>query len=94
MAKVFEAGLPESEIRAVLKRVEKGGEIRKSTVPSLLERLEQIGHKKPLMPKPLAVTAARFYLGSACDTCIDVIDKRSLDKLRSEVIKDFSSEDR
>jgi hypothetical protein len=47
-----------------------------------------------LLPKPVPVTAARFYLGSACDKCIEVIDKRSLNKLRSEVIKDSSSEDR
>lgn len=92
MAKVFERGLPESEIQAVLKRIEKGGEIRKSTMPSLTDRLDNIGYQKYVQPKPLSVTAARFYLGSACDTCIDVIDKRSLNKLRSEVIKDISSE--
>ena len=94
MAEVFQGGLPESDIQAVLKRVDKGGEIRKSTMPTLSERLQHIGHQKALLPKPLTVTAARFYLGSACDACIDVIDKRSLDKLRSEVIKDFSSDDR
>lgn len=92
MAKVFEGGLPESEIQAVLKRIEKGGEIRKSTMPSFTDRLDNIGYQKTVQPKPISVTAARFYLGSACDTCIDVIDKRSLNKLRSEVIKDISSE--
>lgn len=92
MAKVFEGGLPESEIQAVLKCIEKGGEIRKSTMPSFTDRLDNIGYQKTVQPKPISVTAARFYLGSACDTCIDVIDKRSLNKLRSEVIKDISSE--
>ena len=93
MAEVFEGGLPENDIQTELKRINRGGESRKSTMPSLLERLDNIGHQKPLLPKPLSVTAARFYLGSACDTCIELIDKRSLDKLRSEVIKDCSSKE-
>jgi hypothetical protein len=63
-------------------------------MPTLADRLDNIGYQKPLLPKPLSVTAARFYLGSACDKCIEVIDKRSLNKLRSEVIKDCSSEER
>ena len=81
MAEVFEGGLPENDIQTELKRINRG------------ERLDNIGHQKPLLPKPLSVTAARFYLGSACDTCIELIDKRSLDKLRSEVIKDCSSKE-
>jgi hypothetical protein len=94
MAKVFEGGLSGDEVQAQLKRIKRGGESRKSTMPSLADRLDNIGYQEPLLPKPMSVTAARFYLGSACDTCIEVIDKRSLNKLRSEVIKDFSSEDR
>ena len=94
MAKVFEGGLSGDEVQAQLKRVKRGGEIRKSAMPPLTDRLENIGYQEPLLPKPLPVTAARFYLGNACDTCIEVIDKRSLSKLRSEVIKDFGSEDR
>ena len=94
MAKVFEGGLSGGEVQAQLKRVKRGGEIRKSAMPPLTDRLDNIGYQEPLLPKPLPVTAARFYLGSACDTCIEVIDKRSLSKLRSEVIKDSGSEDR
>ncbi len=94
MEKVFEGGLSENEIQDQFTRIKNGGETRKSTMPSLMDRLDNIGYQKTLLPKPLSVTAARFYLGSACDTCIEVIDKRSLNKLRSEVIKDFSSEDR
>jgi len=93
MAKVFEGGLSENEIQTELKRIKRGGETRKSTMPSLADRLDNIGYQKPLLPKPLSVSAARFYLGSACDTCIEVMDKRSMSKLRSEVIKDVSSED-
>ena len=94
MAKVFENGLSEEEIRTLSTRIEKGGEIRKSTMPSLADRLENIGYHNLVPPKPLSVSAARYYLGSACDACIEVIDKHSLNKLRSEVIKDISSEDR
>ena len=94
MAKVFERGMSEEESQGVLKRIERGGEIRKSTIPPLMDRLENIGYQKPVPPKPSSVPAARYYLGSACDACIEVIDKHSLNKLRSEIIKDFSSEDR
>ena len=94
MAKVFEGGLSGDEVQALLKRIKRGGEIRKSAMPPLLDRLDNIGYQEPLLPKPMSVTAAQFYLGSACDTCMEVIDKRSVSKLRSEVIKDIGSEDR
>ncbi|MGI9320616.1 MAG: hypothetical protein ACR2O5_04325 [Thiogranum sp.] len=94
MAKVFQGGLSGDEVQAQLERIKRGGDIRKSAMPRLLDRLDNIGYQEPLLPKPLSVSAARFYLGSACDTCMEVIDKRSVSKLRSEVIKDFGSEDR
>ena len=77
-----------------MKRIERGGEVRKSTWPSLTERLYNIGHDSPSPPKSLSVTAASYYLGSATDKCVAIIDKRSLSKLRSEVIRDVGSEDR
>jgi len=91
MAKVFENGLPDDDIQATLKRIKKAKNDRRSASPSLADRLENIGHLKPLLPKPLPVTAARFYLGSAYDRCIEVIDKRSVQKVRSKVIKAFST---
>jgi len=94
MASVFEGGLSEEQVQAELESIGRGGEVRKSTMPTLADRLDNIGYQKPVLPKPLSVTAARFYLGNACDKCIEVIDKRSLNKLRSEVIKECSSEDR
>jgi hypothetical protein len=94
MAKLFEGGLPEEEIEATVRRIKSGREVRKSAVPPLADRLDNIGHERPLLPKPLSVTAASYYLGSAADKCIEVIDKRSLSKLRSEVIRDLRSEDR
>jgi len=94
MAKLFAGGLPKEDIEATVRRIKSGKEVRKSAVPPLADRLENIGHERPLPPKPLSVTAASYYLGSAADKCIEVIDKRSLSKLRSEVIRDLGSEDR
>ncbi len=91
MAKVFENGLSDDDVKATLEQVKKRKRDRKSAMPSLADRLENIGHQKPLLPKPLPVTAARFYLGGAYDRCIEVIDKRSVQKVRSKVIKAFSS---
>ena len=93
MERVFAGGLSEQQAQEELERIERGGGIRRSTMPLLLERLDSIGHLKPSLPRPLSVSAARFYLGSACDKCIAIIDKRSLDKLRSEVIKDCGAGD-
>lgn len=87
MARVFEGGLSDDDVQAALKCVDKAKKNRRNAVPSLADRLENIGHRKPLLPKPLPVTAARFYLGGAYDRCIEVIDKRSVEKVRSKVIK-------
>ncbi len=91
MAKVFEHGLSDDDVQATLERVKKGKKDRRSAMPSLADRLENIGHRKPLLPRPLPVTAARFYLGGAYDRCIEVIDKRSVQKVRSKVIKGFGT---
>jgi hypothetical protein len=91
IAKVFEHGLSDDNIKATLARVEKSKKNLKSAVPSLAERLENIGHQKAMLPKPLPVTAARFYLGGAYDRCIEVIDKRSVQKVRSKVIKSYGT---
>ncbi len=91
IAKVFEHGLSNDDVQTMLERVNKRKKDRKSAMPSLAERLENIGHRKPMLPKPLPVTAARFYLGGAYDRCIEVIDKRSVQKVRSKVIKAFGT---
>jgi hypothetical protein len=87
MAELFQGGLPADELDAMLKRIAKRRSNPKSTLPSLSERLNNMGHRKPLLPKPLAVTAAQFYLGGACDRYIELVDKRSSQKVRSNVIK-------
>ncbi len=91
MAKIFEHGLSDDDIKATLERVKKKKKDGKSAMPPLVDRLENIGHQKPLLPRPLPLTAARFYLGGAYDRCIEVIDKRSAQKVRSKVIKAFGS---
>lgn len=91
MAKVFEHGLSDDDVKAALERVKKKKKDGRSAIPPLADRLENIGHRKPLLPRPLPVTAARFYLGGAYDRCIEVIDKRSVQKVRSKVIKAFGT---
>jgi len=87
MAQLFQGGLAAEEIAVLLKRVAAKRSNPKSTMPSLTERLANMGHSKPLPLKPISVSAAQFYLGNACDQCIKLIDKRSCKKVRAKVIK-------
>jgi len=87
MAQLFQGGLPAEEIAVLLKRVAVKRSNPKSTMPSLNERLANVGHRKPLPFKPLSVSAAQFYLGNACEQCIELIDKRSCKKVRAKVIR-------
>jgi len=88
MAELFQGGLPAEEAAALLKRIAARRSNPQSTMPSLSERLDNMGHRKPLPLKPLAVSAAQFYLGPACDQCIKLVDKRSCQKVRAQVIKE------
>jgi len=94
MAKLFAGGLPEELLQDILARVERKRPNARSTMPALSERLDHIGYRKPLLPKALAVTAARFYLGGACDACIELVDGRAQRKVRSKVIRECSAEAR
>jgi uncharacterized ParB-like nuclease family protein len=94
MAKLFAAGLPEDQIQAILRRVESKDSTPRSAMPGLSERLEHIGHRQPVLPKALAVTAARFYLGRACESCIELVDRRAQRKVRSKVIRECGAEAR
>lgn len=94
MAELFRGGLSAEETDAVLKRVTARRSNSQSTTPSLSERLDNIGHRKPLPPKPMTVSAAQFYLGNACEQCIKVIDKRSSQKVRAKVIKQANQKGR
>jgi len=87
MAQLFQGGLAAEEIAVLLKRVAAKRSNPKSTMPSLTERLANMGHSKPLPLKSITVSAAQFYLGNACDQCIKLIDKRSCKKVRAKVIK-------
>lgn len=87
MAQLFRGGLCSEETAVLLKRVAARRSNPKSTMPSLTERLSNMGHRRPLPLKPLAVSAAEFYLGNACEQCIKLIDKRSCNKIRAKVIE-------
>jgi len=87
MAELFKGGLSAEEMAILLKRVAARRSNPKSTMPSLSERLTNMGHRKPLPLKPISVSAAQFYLGNACDQCIELIDKRSCKKIRAKIIK-------
>ncbi|MGB5340236.1 MAG: hypothetical protein WBO06_14220 [Gammaproteobacteria bacterium] len=87
MAQLFQGGLPTEDMAVRLKRVAAKRSNPKSIMPSLSERLDNMGQRKPLPPKPMAVSAAQFYLGNACEQYIELIDKRSRQKIRSKVIK-------
>jgi hypothetical protein len=49
-----------------------------------------MGHRKPLLPKPLAVSAAQFYLGTAWDQYVRLVDKRSCEKVRARLISNVA----
>jgi uncharacterized ParB-like nuclease family protein len=87
MAQLFQGGLPAEEMDALLKRVAAKRSNPESTMPSLSERLANMGHLKPVPLNPMAVSAAQFYLGNACESCIKMIDKRSSRKVRAKVIR-------
>ncbi len=87
MAQLFQSGLPAEEVAVLLKRAAAKRSNPESTMPSLSERLSNMGQRKPLPPKPMSVSAAQFYLGDACEQSIEMIDKRSCKKIRAKVIK-------
>lgn len=87
MAELFKEGLDPQQTDTLLKRVAARRSNPKSTTPSLSERLDNIGHRRPLPLKTLSVSAAQFYLGSACEQCIKLLDKRARQKIRAKVIR-------
>lgn len=87
MAEIFEKGLPQETMEALMKRVARKRSNPKSIVPSLSERLANLEQRKPLMPKPMTVSAARFYLGSLYERCLEMVDKRSSQKVRNAIIR-------
>ena len=87
MAELFQGGLPADEIAVLLRRIAARRSNPHSTMPALSERLENMGHRKALSLKPMPVSAAQFYLGKACEQYIQLMDKRSCQKIRAKVIK-------
>jgi hypothetical protein len=90
MAERFRHGLPAHEMQALLRRAMARRSSLRSAVPSLPQRLENMGHRQPLRPKPLAVSAAQFYLGTAWEQYVRLVDKRSCEKVRARLISNVA----
>ena len=84
MTKVIKTGISNTEISEVLQRALKIDFNAKSMNPSLTNRLNHLGHSKPLPPKRLTQTAADYYLGNASEQVIQLFDKHWLKKLATQ----------
>ena len=54
-------------------------------MPSLLKRLNHLGHAKPIPPKRLSKTAADYYLGNSLGKIIQLFDKRWVASLKGKL---------
>ena len=80
MTKVIKAGITDDEISETIQKALKVGESHPAPMPSLIARLNHLGHSKPLPPKRLSKTAAEYYLGSSLGKIIQLFDKRWMAK--------------
>ena len=85
MTKVVKAGITDSEISETVQAALKVGMNNPAPVPSLIKRLNHLGHAKPLPPKRLSKTAAEYYLGSSLGKIIQLFDKRWLSKIKRKL---------
>lgn len=76
MTKVVKAGITDAEISETVQTALKVEMNSPELLPSLLKRLNHLGHVKPLPPKRLAKTAAEYYLGNSLEKIIQLFDKR------------------
>jgi hypothetical protein len=63
------------KLDSLIDKVYKEKPSRGDAMPSLQDRIRNIGHDKPLMKQQTAGNAAVFYLGTSVKGVIDVIDK-------------------
>jgi len=85
ITKVVKAGITDSEISETIQSALKVGLHNPALVPSLMKRLNHLGHAKPLPPKRLSKTAADYYLGSSLGKIIQLFDKRWLSKIKKKL---------
>ena len=85
MTKVVKAGITDDEISEIIQAALKVEINHPAPMPSLIARLNHLGHGKPLPPKRLNKTAADYYLGSSLEKIIQLFDKRWLSKVKNKV---------
>ncbi len=84
ITKVIKSAITDDEISEAIKAA-LNVEINSPTpIPSLMKRLNHLGHAKPLPPKRLTQTAAEHYLGSNLEKIIPLFDKRWLSKIKGK----------
>lgn len=85
MTKVVKAGITDDEISETIQAALKLGINNPDPMPSLISRLNHLGHSKPLPPKRLNTTAADYYLGKNLGKIIELFDKRWLSKIKNKL---------
>ena len=85
ITKVIKAGITDSEISETVQAALKVEMHNPAPVPSLVKRLNHLGHVKPLPPKRLSQTAADYYLGSNLGKIIQLFDKRWVSKIKGKL---------
>jgi hypothetical protein len=84
MTKVVKAGITDDEISETIQASLRVEINNPDPMPSLMKRLNHLGHAKPRPPKRLTTTAAEDYLGSALEKIIPLFDKRWLTKIKGK----------
>ena len=85
MTKVIKAGITDGEISETIQTAMKVDINSPVAMPSLLKRLNHLGHSKPIPPKRLNQTAADHYLGSHLGKIIQLFDKRWVSSLKGKL---------
>lgn len=75
MAAAVHASMSPERLESLMVKFIKEKSLSKHAKPSLQSRIENIGHNKARMSKPVAENAASRYLGSSMKGVIDLIDK-------------------
>lgn len=85
MTKVIKAGITDDEISETIQTAMKVDINSPVAMPSLLKRLNHLGHAKPIPPKRLSKTAADYYLGNSLEKIIQLFDKRWVASLKGKL---------
>lgn len=86
ITKVVKAGITDDEISETIQAALKLEINHPALLPSLMGRLNHLGHSKPLPPKRLGKTAAEYYFGNSLGKIIELFDKRWLKKIQKKIV--------